>query len=61
MAAGTIPWATPLTAVAKRKVLGMGFWDFKASEDREQWIFDPLVGVGPLRFGMSAQNCPGWD
>ena len=25
----------------------------KTDEEREQWVLDPLVGVGPLRFGMS--------
>ncbi|GGR01945.1 hypothetical protein [Kitasatospora griseola] len=29
----------------------MGWWD-RAPGEREQWVLDPLAGVGPLRFGM---------
>ncbi|MFJ9454980.1 hypothetical protein ACIRST_07870 [Kitasatospora sp. NPDC101447] len=31
----------------------MGWWNRKPEEERPQWVLDPLVGVGPLRFGMS--------
>ncbi|MFF2852009.1 hypothetical protein ACFVT5_37605 [Streptomyces sp. NPDC058001] len=37
----------------KRMVgIGMAWWDRKPGE-RKQWVLEPLVGVGPLRFGMS--------
>ncbi|MDX2701322.1 hypothetical protein PV350_00455 [Streptomyces sp. PA03-6a] len=29
------------------------FWRNKKPDERAQWELDPLVGVGPLRFGMS--------
>lgn len=29
-------------------------WDMKAPDERARWVLDPLVGVGPLRFGMDA-------
>lgn len=31
----------------------MGVWDVLADADREQWIYSPSIGAGPLRFGMS--------
>lgn len=31
----------------------MGIWDVVPDGDRALWSFAPLVGVGPLRFGMS--------
>ncbi|SED18445.1 hypothetical protein SAMN05216489_02745 [Streptomyces sp. 3213] len=31
----------------------MGIWDVKKDNEREQWVFVPQVGVGPLRFGMA--------
>ncbi|MGW0486318.1 hypothetical protein [Nonomuraea sp. NPDC003214] len=34
----------------------MGIWDVKKDEERQQWTYTPLVGVGPLRFGMSYQE-----
>ena len=34
----------------------MGIWDVKPDEERVQWSFSPLVGVGPLRFGMTAED-----
>ncbi|MER5485929.1 hypothetical protein ABT024_22315 [Streptomyces sp. NPDC002812] len=33
----------------------MSWWDRKP-EDRARWILDPLVGVGPLRFGMDSDE-----
>lgn len=30
----------------------MSWWDRKPGE-RARWVLDPLVGVGPLRFGIS--------
>lgn len=33
----------------------MGWWDRKP-EDRPRWVLDPLVGVGPLRFGMDSEE-----
>ncbi|SDE33891.1 hypothetical protein [Glycomyces harbinensis] len=32
----------------------MGIWDVKASDDREQWTYEPVTAIGPLRFGMRA-------
>lgn len=31
----------------------VGWWNRKPEEERARWVLDPLVGVGPLRFGMS--------
>ncbi|MET8625987.1 hypothetical protein ABZW30_19905 [Kitasatospora sp. NPDC004669] len=31
----------------------MGWWNRKPGEERARWVLEPLVGVGPLRFGMS--------
>ncbi|MEV7183878.1 hypothetical protein [Kitasatospora sp. NPDC093102] len=31
----------------------MSWWNRKPGEERVRWVLDPLVGVGPLRFGMS--------
>ncbi|GAA5198262.1 hypothetical protein GCM10023322_71230 [Rugosimonospora acidiphila] len=31
----------------------MTLWEVKADAQRGYWDFDPLVSVGPLRFGMS--------
>ncbi|MEU6201562.1 hypothetical protein [Streptomyces sp. NPDC047061] len=28
-------------------------WWRKKTEERAQWVLDPLVGVGPPRFGMN--------
>jgi hypothetical protein len=28
-------------------------WDVKRDDERDHWVLDPLVSVGPLRFGMS--------
>ncbi|MFC8723172.1 hypothetical protein [Kitasatospora sp. NPDC057198] len=33
----------------------VGWWNRKPG-DRERWVLDPLVGVGPLRFGMDPQQ-----
>lgn len=33
----------------------MRWWD-RDAEDRERWVLDPLVGVGPLRFGMDSDE-----
>ncbi|MEU0563221.1 hypothetical protein [Dactylosporangium sp. NPDC006015] len=30
-----------------------GVWDVKRDDERDHWVLDPLVSVGPLRFGMS--------
>ncbi|MFE1511257.1 hypothetical protein [Streptomyces sp. NPDC058726] len=35
--------------------VGMSWWDRKP-EERAQWVLDPLVGVGPLRFGMDSDE-----
>jgi hypothetical protein len=34
----------------------MGVWDVLAEGDREQWIYRPSLGAGPLRFGMSSDE-----
>lgn len=34
----------------------MGIWDVKPDGERECWSFTALVGVGPLRFGMTPQD-----
>ncbi|MFD5423816.1 hypothetical protein ACFWJT_38095 [Streptomyces sp. NPDC127069] len=34
----------------------MSLWDVSPDSERPQWIFDPLMRVGPLRFGMSARE-----
>jgi hypothetical protein len=31
-------------------------WKVVAESDREQWVYQPLGGVGPLRFGMSIER-----
>jgi hypothetical protein len=31
----------------------MALWDVVPDDEREQWMLEPRVGVGPLRFGMS--------
>lgn len=33
----------------------MNWWGRKL-EDRERWVLDPLVGLGPLRFGMGSDE-----
>ncbi|MFF7112921.1 hypothetical protein ACFY91_11515 [Streptomyces albogriseolus] len=33
---------------------GAVMWWGRKPENRQQWVLDPLVGVGPLRFGMDA-------
>lgn len=33
----------------------MGWWERK-TEDRPRWILEPLVGVGPLQFGMDSDE-----
>ncbi|MFD7985227.1 hypothetical protein ACFV4M_17910 [Kitasatospora indigofera] len=33
----------------------VGWWNRKP-DDRARWVLDPLVGVGPLRFGMDPQQ-----
>ncbi|MGA5178396.1 hypothetical protein ACPCBF_01280 [Streptomyces pseudogriseolus] len=33
----------------------MAGWDRKP-EDRQRWVLDPLVGIGPLRFGMDSDE-----
>lgn len=33
----------------------MSWWGRKP-EDRERWVLDPLVGLGPLRFGMGSDE-----
>ncbi|WP_436785938.1 hypothetical protein [Yinghuangia sp. YIM S10712] len=30
----------------------MGIWDVKGNDERMRWTSQPLVGVGPLKFGM---------
>lgn len=34
----------------------MGRWCVKSDEERAGWALAPLVGVGPLRFGMSSDE-----
>lgn len=31
----------------------MNTWDVLPDNERRQWVLDPFVSVGPLRFGMS--------
>jgi hypothetical protein len=31
-------------------------WHVLADDEREQWVFEPLAGVGPLRFGMTTEQ-----
>ncbi|MFF4830145.1 hypothetical protein ACFY20_46515 [Streptomyces sp. NPDC001312] len=31
-------------------------WGSRKPEDRARWVLDPLVGVGPLRFGMDCDE-----
>lgn len=33
--------------------VGMPWWNRKPGDVRAQWVLEPLVGVGPLRFGMN--------
>ncbi|MFG2668929.1 hypothetical protein ACGFY6_32415 [Streptomyces sp. NPDC048387] len=37
----------------------MSLWDVLPDSERPQWISDPLVRVGPLRFGMSPGEASG--
>ncbi|MGY6025203.1 hypothetical protein [Streptomyces spinosirectus] len=37
----------------------MGIWDVKPDSERSEWVFEPHVGVGPLRFGMAADEVSG--
>ncbi|OPG09357.1 hypothetical protein B1R27_06220 [Streptomyces sp. GKU 895] len=30
----------------------MGIWDVKPDDERLRWALEPLMGIGPLRFGM---------
>ncbi|THA47103.1 hypothetical protein [Streptomyces sp. A1136] len=32
----------------------MSLWDVLPDNERQQWVLDPFVSVGPLRFGMSS-------
>ena len=32
------------------------WWEIKPDGERQQWALDPLVGVGPLRFGMTSDE-----
>jgi hypothetical protein len=34
----------------------MAMWDALPDSERQQWTFDPFVRVGPLRFGISADD-----
>jgi hypothetical protein len=34
----------------------MSFWEVLPDSERPQWTFDPFVSVGPLRFGMTADE-----
>ncbi|MGY5052065.1 hypothetical protein ACWDE0_41875 [Streptomyces sp. 900105755] len=34
----------------------MGLWDVLPDSERQQWIFDPFVSVGPLRLGMTSDE-----
>lgn len=33
-----------------------GWWDVRPDEERVQWVLEPFVSVGPLRFGMTADE-----
>lgn len=33
-----------------------GWWNVRPDEEREQWVLEPFTAVGPLRFGMSADE-----
>ncbi|MEY9812196.1 hypothetical protein RKD21_002453 [Streptomyces albogriseolus] len=35
---------------------GAVMWWGRKPENRQQWVLDPLVGVGPLRFGMDSDE-----
>ncbi|MFK0013262.1 hypothetical protein [Streptomyces sp. NPDC091027] len=34
----------------------MSMWDVLPDSERQRWVLDPFVAVGPLRFGMSADE-----
>ncbi|MEU9718170.1 hypothetical protein [Streptomyces sp. NPDC047976] len=34
----------------------MSWWTRKPLEERARWVLEPLVGVGPLRFGMDPEQ-----
>ncbi|MCX4745535.1 hypothetical protein OG455_08365 [Kitasatospora sp. NBC_01287] len=34
-------------------IMFKGWWQVLPDEERQQWMLEPFVGVGPLRFGMS--------
>ncbi|MER5775529.1 hypothetical protein ABT144_14790 [Streptomyces sp. NPDC002039] len=34
-------------------IMFKGWWHVVPDEERQQWLLEPFVGVGPLRFGMS--------
>jgi hypothetical protein len=36
-----------------------GWWHLLPEEDRQQWLLEPFVAVGPLRFGMSPDEVAG--
>src|SRR6185295_182088 len=31
-------------------------WEITAEEDRQQWTYQPMSAVGPLRFGMTFEQ-----
>ncbi|WP_158717355.1 hypothetical protein [Streptomyces sp. NRRL F-4474] len=34
----------------------MSWWNRKPQEERARWVLEPLLGVGPLRFGMDPEQ-----
>ncbi|MEU9800766.1 hypothetical protein [Streptomyces sp. NPDC051000] len=44
-----LEWAA---RVGSFTLTGVGMWQVKRDEEREQWAWNPLVAVGPLEFGM---------
>ncbi|MBG0568706.1 hypothetical protein [Actinoplanes aureus] len=37
-------------------IMFKGWWHVLPDEERQQWTLEPLVAVGPLRFGMSPEE-----
>ncbi|MFD5463080.1 hypothetical protein ACFWIQ_09675 [Kitasatospora sp. NPDC127059] len=45
-------------SVVSGRVLIMfkGWWHVRPEEERQQWMLEPFTAVGPLRFGMDAEE-----
>lgn len=41
------------TAAVDFAIMFKGWWHVASDEERQQWLLEPFVGVGPLRFGVS--------